>query len=61
MPGLFVNLQFEEGEVDFVAAPNLIDAAWKRWEIQGRPVRVDTAAEVIATKVVHRGDRGNGE
>jgi hypothetical protein len=57
MPGSFVKLQFEEGEVDFVAAPNLTDAAWERWEIQGRPVRVETAAEVIAKKMYHRGDR----
>ena len=57
MPGSFVKLQFEEGEVDFVAAPNLTDAAWERWEIQGRTVRVETAAEVIAKKMYHRGDR----
>ena len=57
MPGSFVKLQFEEGEIDFVAAPNLTDAAWERWEIQGRPVRVETAAEVIAKKMYHRGDR----
>ena len=57
MPGLFVKLQFEEGEIDFVAAPNLTDAAWERWEIQGRPVRVETAAEVIAKTMYHRGDR----
>ena len=57
MPGSFVKLQFEEGEVDFVAAPNLTDAAWEWWEIQGRPVRVETAAEVIAKKMYHRGDR----
>ena len=57
IPGSFVKLQFEEGEVDFVAAPNLTDAAWERWEIQGRPVRVETAAEVIAKKMHHRGER----
>ena len=57
MPGSFVKLQFEEGEVDFVAAPNLTDLAWEPWEIQGRPVRVETAAEVIAKKMYHRGDR----
>ena len=57
MPGSFVKLQFEEGEIDFVAAPNLTDAAWERWEIRGRPVRVETAAEVIAKKLYHRGDR----
>ena len=57
MPGSFVKLQFEEGEIDFVVAPNLTDAAWERWEIQGRPVRVETAAEVIAKRMYHRGDR----
>jgi hypothetical protein len=57
MPGSFVKLQFEEGEIDFVAAPNLTDSAWEWWEIQGRPVRVETAAEVIAKKMYHRGDR----
>jgi predicted nucleotidyltransferase component of viral defense system len=57
MPGSFVKLQFVEGEIDFVAAPNLTDAAWERWEIQGGQVRVETAAEVIAKKMYHRGDR----
>ncbi|MDM0085110.1 hypothetical protein QTI17_31440 [Variovorax sp. J31P179] len=28
-PGAFVKLQFEEGEVDFVAAPNLLADAWE--------------------------------
>lgn len=28
---------------------NLADAAWERWEIQGRQARVETAAEAIAT------------
>jgi hypothetical protein len=57
MPGSFVKLQFEEGEIDFVAAPNLTDVAWERWEIQGRQVRVETVAEVVAKKMYHRGDR----
>jgi hypothetical protein len=57
MPGSFVKLQFEEGEIDFVAAPNLTDAAWEQWEIEGRPVRVETVTEVIAKKMYHRGDR----
>lgn len=57
MAGSFVKLQFEEGEVDFVAAPNLLDEAWEAWEIGGRPVRVETAAEVIAKKMYHRGNR----
>lgn len=39
MPGSFVKLQFEEGEVHFVVAPNLTDVAWEQWEIHGRPVQ----------------------
>lgn len=56
-PGSFVKLQFEEGEVDFVAAPNLLDDAWDTWEIGGRTVKVETASEIIAKKMYHRGDR----
>ena len=53
----FVKLQFEEGEVDFVAAPNLLDDAWDVWDIHGHQVRVEKAAEIIAKKMYHRGDR----
>lgn len=56
-PGSFVKLQFEEGEVDFVAAPNLLADAWETWDIGGRAVKVETAAEIIAKKMYHRGDR----
>lgn len=57
MAGSFVKLQFEEGEIDFVAAPNLLDDAWEEWDIGGRIVKVETAAEIIAKKMYHRGDR----
>lgn len=57
MAGSFVKLQFEEGEIDFVAAPNLLDNAWEVWEIMGRSVKVEAAAEIIAKKMYHRGDR----
>lgn len=57
MAGSFVKLQFEEGEVDFVAAPNLLNDAWEPWEIGGSHVKVETAAEIIAKKMFHRGDR----
>lgn len=56
-PGAFVKLQFEEGEVDFVAAPNLLDDAWEVWHIGGRSIKVEKAAEIIAKKMWHRGDR----
>lgn len=55
--GSFVKLQFEEGEIDFVAAPNLLDDAWQVWNIGGQAVKVETAAEIIAKKMYHRGDR----
>ena len=57
MAGAFVKLQFEEGEIDFVAAPNLLQDAWENWEIMGREMKVETAAEIIAKKMYHRGDR----
>ncbi|CAE6751394.1 nucleotidyl transferase AbiEii/AbiGii toxin family protein [Xanthomonas arboricola pv. juglandis] len=59
-PGAFVKLQFEEGEVDFVAAPNLLNDAWDTWDIGGRAVKVETAAEIIAKKDVPPWRSGHG-
>lgn len=56
-PGAFIKLQFEEGEVDFVASQNLLDEAWETWDILGHAVKVETAAEIIAKKMHYRGDR----
>lgn len=56
-PSSWVKLQFEEGEVDFVAAPNLLDDAWEEWTIDDQRVRVETSAEIIAKKMFHRGHR----
>lgn len=55
----FVKLQFDEGEIDFVAAPNLLPAAdaWESWEVMGRQVKVETSAEIVAKKMYYRGDR----
>ncbi len=50
-----VKRQFQEGEIDFVAAGNLIDHSWEWWEIDGHLVRVETSAEIIAKKMHHRG------
>jgi predicted nucleotidyltransferase component of viral defense system len=57
MGNSFVKLQFEEGEVDFVASPNLLADAWEIWDFDGRAVKVETAAEIVAKKLYHRGDR----
>jgi len=52
----FVKLIRPEGEIDFVAAPNLTDASFEEWRIGGVAVRVETSAEIIAKKMWHRGD-----
>ena len=49
--GFFVELRFEEGEIDFVVAPNLLREAWKTWDTMGREMKVETAAEIIAKKM----------
>ncbi|TFW09450.1 hypothetical protein E4K72_05915 [Oxalobacteraceae bacterium OM1] len=55
----YVKLQLEQGEIDFVAAPNLLPAehAFELWELFGQSVRVETAAEIVAKKMYHRGDK----
>ncbi|QUN31862.1 nucleotidyl transferase AbiEii/AbiGii toxin family protein (plasmid) [Cupriavidus sp. KK10] len=55
--GNFVKLVLDAGEVDVVASPNLTDEPFEIWEIMGRPVKVETAAEIVAKKLYHRGDR----
>ncbi len=56
---LYVKLQLETGEIDFVAAPNLLpeENAFERWDLFGESVRVETAAEIVAKKMFHRGDK----
>ena len=55
----YVKLQLETGEIDFVAAPNLLPAAqaYESWQLFGRTIRVETAAEIVAKKMFHRGDK----
>ena len=54
---LAIKLTLEYGEIDFVASPNLIGDAFEEWVLWNRPVRVETAAEIVAKKMWHRGDR----
>ena len=56
----FVKLHLDEGEIDFVASPNLLpnEHAFETWELCQRPVRVETAAEIVAKKMYHRGNQG---
>lgn len=53
----FVKLNLPQGEIDFVVSQNLIDPGYDEWSIFGEPVKVETAAEIIAKKMWHRGDR----
>lgn len=45
-----------QGEIDFVASPNLTDMPCEQWRLLRRTVRVETATEIIAKKLWHRGD-----
>ncbi|WP_253256657.1 MULTISPECIES: nucleotidyl transferase AbiEii/AbiGii toxin family protein [unclassified Stenotrophomonas] len=53
----YVKLMFAEGDVDFVASPNLLKDAWEWWNIDGHAVRVEKAEEIIAKKMYHRGQQ----
>lgn len=53
----YIKLFLEEGEIDFVAAANLMANAVVEEEIFGTTVLVETSAEIIAKKFYHRGDR----
>jgi hypothetical protein len=50
-----VKLIRPEGEIDFVAAPNLTRPGFEIWRIAGRDVRVETSIEIAAKKMWHRG------
>ncbi|MFT3666341.1 nucleotidyl transferase AbiEii/AbiGii toxin family protein [Piscinibacter sp.] len=52
----FVKLLRPEGEIDFVASSNLTTAPYETWRLLKRMVRVETAAEIVAKKLWHRGD-----
>lgn len=55
-PG-YVKLLRPEGEIDFVASPNLTARPFDEWTLLDRTVKVETAAEIVAKKLWHRGDR----
>ena len=52
----FIKLVLPKGEIDFVAAPNLTEHPFEDWQIAGTAVRVETAAEIMAKKMWHRGN-----
>lgn len=56
----YVKLYLPEGEIDFVAAPNLTTPGFEWATLMGHEVRVETSVEIIAKKMWHRGDRITG-
>ena len=55
-PG-YVKLLRPEGEIDFVASHNLTAQPFDEYALLGRALKVETAAEIVAKKLWHRGDR----
>jgi len=53
----YVKLMLPEGEIDFVASPNLTIPGYEEWTILGNTIRVETAVEIVAKKLWHRGDQ----
>ncbi len=53
----FIKLFLPEGEIDFVASPNLTDQPYVDERIFDRVVHVETPAEIVAKKFYHRGNR----
>jgi len=53
----YIKLLRPEGEIDFVASPNLTADPCEVWDLLGRTIRVETSAEIVAKKRWHRGDR----
>jgi hypothetical protein len=53
----FVKLLLPDGEIDFVVSRNLTDPGYDEWTLMDRHVKVETAAEIVAKKMWHRGDR----
>ena len=53
----FVKLVLPDGEIDFVVSQNLTVPGYDDWILMGTPVKVETAAEIVAKKMWHRGDR----
>ncbi|KWC28323.1 hypothetical protein WL48_26140 [Burkholderia ubonensis] len=53
----FVKLVLPDGEIDFVVSRNLTTPGFDEWTLMDHPVKVETAAEIVAKEMWHRGDR----
>jgi hypothetical protein len=54
---VFVKLLLPAGEIDVVAGQSLTEPPYELVHYNGRTIRVETSAEIIAKKLWHRGDR----
>ena len=57
--GNYLKLQFDEGEIDFVASAPLTENPTRIERMLDRDVKVETSTEIVAKKVWHRGDNFN--
>lgn len=55
-PG-YLKILCPQGEIDFVASPNLTAQPFEVWELLGRAIKVETPAEIVAKKLWHRGSQ----
>lgn len=56
----FVKLYLPDGEIDVVVGQALTSVPYETVDYQGRMIRIETSAEIIAKKMWHRGDRAKG-
>lgn len=53
----YTRLMLPIGEIDIVVGTPLTDEPWEVVDFDGRPIRVETCAEIVAKKMWHRGDQ----
>jgi len=53
----FTRLMLPTGEIDIVVGTPLTDEPWEIVDFDGRPICVETCAEIVAKKMWHRGDQ----
>jgi hypothetical protein len=53
----FTRLMLPIGEIDIVVGTSLTDEPWEVVDFEGRPICVETCAEIVAKKMWHRGDQ----
>jgi predicted nucleotidyltransferase component of viral defense system len=56
----YIKLFLPEGEIDVVVGSALTDVPHEMIDYQGRVIRVETSAEILAKKMWHRGHRAKG-